>query len=73
MIKMESYEINGHLLVKTYSDTGMKIRQDETGDLYDEAHDPAEMHRTYTETDEPIETSEADAEEIVDILTGGES
>ena len=73
MIKIESYEINGHLLVKTYSDAGMKIRQDETGILYDEAHDPAEMHRTYTETDEPVDASEADAEEIVDILTGGES
>ena len=73
MIKTETYEINGHSLIKTYSDAGFKIRQDETGILYDEANDPAEMHRTYTETDEPIETSEADAEEIVDILTGGES
>ena len=73
MIKTETYEINGHILVKTYSDTGFKIRQNETRDIYDEAIDPADSGRTYTETDEPIETSEADAEEIVNILTGGES
>ena len=72
MIKQETYEINGHTLVKTYSDAGMKIIQDETGLLYDEAHDPAEVGRTYTESDEPIEIieTESDAEEIVGILTG---
>lgn len=42
-------------LVITYSDQHMMIRQDETGYLYDEAIDPEYMHRTYTETDIPIE------------------
>ena len=37
---------------------------------YDEAYDPIELGRTYTETDIPIETDEAEAEEIVNILTG---
>lgn len=45
-------------LVRTYSDQGMMIRQDETGYLYSEAIDPDYMHRTYTETDIPIEQEE---------------
>ena len=45
-------------LVRTYSDAGMMIRQDETGNLYAEAIDPDYMGRTYTETDIPIQTEE---------------
>ena len=44
-------EENGWVLVRTYSDIGKMIRQDETGELYIEAIDPDFMHRTYTETD----------------------
>lgn len=44
----------GWTLVRTYSDAGMKIRQDEAGYLYDEAVDPQFVGRTYTETDIPI-------------------
>lgn len=44
---------DGVVLNRTYSDRGMKIERD--GDLYDEAIDPAELNRQYTETDEPIE------------------
>lgn len=73
MIQTENFEINGHALVRTYSDAGLRIRKDGTDEVYDEAVDPADSGRTYTETDEPVDTSEADAEEIVDILTGGES
>ena len=47
------------------------IRQDETGELYGEAVDPAFAGRTYTETDIPAE-DEATAEEILDILLGGD-
>ena len=36
---------------------------------YSEACDPAELNRTYTETDIPID-GEAEAEEILDILMG---
>lgn len=73
MIQTEPLTINNHALIRTYSDAGFIIRKDGTDEIYDEAIDPADSGRTYTETDEPVDTSEADAEEIVDILTGGES
>lgn len=57
-------------LVRTYSDAGMKIKQDGTDIIYDEAIDPADMHRTYTETDEPIEGATSD--ELLSIILGGE-
>lgn len=60
-------EEDGWDLVRTYSSRGMKIRQDETGELYAEAIDPLFMHRTYTETDipvnEPIEDEEISEED----------
>lgn len=61
MIKTEVYRDD---LVRTYSDIGMMIRQDETGDIYAEAIDPVYMNRTYTETDIPIETEE-EVEKII--------
>lgn len=64
-------EINGNI-VHTWSDKGMKIHGGFPEGDYDEAYDPIELGRTYTETDIPIETDEADAEEIVNILTGEE-
>ena len=73
MIKTETLIINNREFIRTYSDAGFKIRKDGTDEIYDEAIDPADSGRTYTETDEPVDTSEADAEEIVNILTGGES
>lgn len=39
--------------VRTYSSLGMKIERD--GARYDEAIDPKDKGRVYTETDEPIE------------------
>ena len=45
-------------LVRTYSDAGMMIIQDGTGDMYAEAIDPDYMNRTYTESDTPIEEDE---------------
>ena len=44
---------DGVVLNRTYSDLGMMIERD--GVRYSEAIDPAELGRTYTETDEPIE------------------
>ena len=61
-------EIIGNL-IKTYSDLGMKIHGGVPEDDYDEAYDPIELGRTYTETDIPIE-EDVTAEEIVNILTG---
>lgn len=47
---------DGVVLNRTYSDLGMMIERD--GVRYSEAVDPAELGRTYTETDEPIELPE---------------
>ena len=44
---------DGVVLNRTYSDNGMMIERE--GVRYDEAIDPAELNRQYTETDEPIE------------------
>lgn len=64
MIIQERFQLeeNGWVFVKTYSDSGMKILQDETGALYDEAIDPEFTNRTYTETDIPIENEEEDVD-----------
>ena len=62
MIVTENYEGNPDL-VKTYSDAGMLIIQDETGNMYAEAVDPVSTHRTYTESDVPIESEDATPED----------
>lgn len=56
MIKTENLTIGGREFVKTYSDLSMMIERD--GVRYSEAIDPAEFGRTYTETDEPIDTTD---------------
>lgn len=74
MIQQETINFNGRLLVRTYSDAGKKIIQQETGWVYDEAVDPLDMHRVYTESEEDIEQSEDDgdgdisADEVVSAL-----
>ncbi len=55
MIKTENVEINGLKLVHTYSDAGYTIRQNENCEEYYDAIDPADMVRTYTETENKIE------------------
>ena len=69
MIQTEYYTTrpDGVVLVRTYSDAGMMIEQDGTGAQYAEAIDPENMHRTYTETDIPIEGDET-AEEVLSML-----
>lgn len=59
MIRTEELTINGKVFIKTWSDEGKMIERD--GALYEEAIDPAEFGRTYTETDVDIELSETDA------------
>ena len=70
MIKTESVTIGGKAFIRTYSDKGMYIHGGSPEADYSEALDPAELGRTYTETNIPIEGDEATAEEIVEILTG---
>ena len=55
MIITEYYmtRADGVVLNRTYSDVGFMIERD--GVRYSEAIDPAELNRTYTETDEPVE------------------
>ena len=70
MIQTETITINDKQYVRTYSDRGMMIHGGVPEADYDEAVDIAELGRVYTETDIPIEEEEAEAEEIVSILTG---
>lgn len=53
MIITENLIINDKSFVKTCSDSGYMVERD--GIRYAEAIDPAELGRTYTETDEPVE------------------
>ena len=68
MIKTENLTINSEQYVRTYSDNGMMIHGGFPEADYEEAIDPADSGRTYTETDIPIES---DSDTIIDILTGG--
>lgn len=55
MIVTENVTRYGREFVRTYSDGGYRIMQDGTGRIYDEAVDPINSGRTYTETEEEIE------------------
>ena len=55
MIIVEQFSEN---LVRHYSDKGMKIKQVETGLVYDEAIDLIPCEYTYEETDDIIEVEE---------------
>lgn len=59
--------------VHTYSDAGMKIRQDQTGIVYEDAMDVPEMGYAYTETDEPIADVEVTDSEALSIIMGRDS
>ena len=48
--------------IRTYSDSGMQIRQDQTGTLYYDAVDVPDKY-TYTETDIPIPREAVDIDE----------
>lgn len=60
---------DGVKLYRTYSDSGMKISQDDTLYVYDEAIDVEDTSHTYTETDVPIE-DDVTAEEALAALEG---
>lgn len=58
MLVREFYKHNDVLdedMYRTYSDEGYKIKQEETGIIFDEAIDLESNNYTYTETDEKIE------------------
>lgn len=62
--------INGISFVRTYSDTGHKVERD--GVVYDEAIDPADAGRTYTESSEMVgeDVTDADYAEAGRIMMG---
>lgn len=70
MIINENLTINGREFVLTYSDSGYLIERD--GVRYSEAIDPAELGRTYVETDELAEIADETAAKAAayDILMG---
>lgn len=62
-------EILNERLVRHYSDQGMKLKQVETGSLYDEAVDLIPCQYTYEETEIPVKQDElADAINALHIL-----
>ena len=69
MIIQEQFKIGDRDFIRTYSDCNVMIHGGSPEGDYSEACDPADLNRTYTETDIPID-GESTAEEIVDILTG---
>ena len=70
---------DGVRLLISYSDGGKKIRQEQTGILYDSAIDVENAPYTYTETSEPVdepvdpEYHEPDipAQDALDAIFGG--
>lgn len=58
MIKTETFQIHGVDFIRTYSDSGFKIHGGMPEDDYAVAEDPAELNRTYTETDILIDESD---------------
>lgn len=71
MIRTENVTINGKAFVRTYSDRGKLIHGGMPESDYSEALDPADLGRTYTETDTPID-ADTNAEQILNILLGGD-
>ena len=67
----ERITINGKEYIRTYSDAGFLIHGGTPEGDYSEATDPAELNRTYTETDIPIEGetgNEVDPSTVVERL-----
>lgn len=64
MIRTETMTINGISFVRTYSDTGRKVERD--GVAYDEAIDPADTGRTYTESSEMVGEDEESEDEYAE-------
>ena len=66
----ETLYINNKEFTRNYSNAGRYVVRD--GVSYSEAYDPAEFNRQYTEGEIMEDyNSSSEAEEIVNILTGG--
>lgn len=75
MIVQEHIEIDGRDFIRTYSDSGKYVVGGEPYGEYEEACDPAELGRTYTEGElmPPDEQTIEDKAEAYDILMGVEA
>lgn len=60
MIVKEKVKINGVDFIYTYSDSQYIIKQVETGELYGEAYDLAELPKEYEETNIKIDEFKID-------------
>lgn len=56
---------------RRYSDQNVKIRQIETGVIYEDAVDVIPCQYTYEETEVPIEESALDPQDALDMIFGG--
>ena len=57
--------------IHTYSNIGMKIKQEQKGIIYDDAMDVPEKGYTYIETNEPIDSERSlTPEEALNIILG---
>lgn len=64
-------EIIDNTAVRHWSDANVKIRQIETGTLWNDAVDILPCQYTYEETDEPLDPEDIDDAEALAIITGG--
>lgn len=67
MLRTETVTFNGKEYIRTWSDANMMIERD--GALYEEAIDPIDSGRVYTETEQPIaDESEATESDYIAAL-----
>lgn len=71
MIVSKTFDINGVSHVRHYSDSGLMIASD-GGIEYEVAEDLTSLGKTYHETETPVESEPGEAEEILNILLGGD-
>ena len=71
-IIQEHFLVGERDFIRTCSDAGFYIHGGSPEGDYSEACDPAELNRTYTETNIPVDGGSG-AEEILNVLLGGET
>ena len=64
-------EIIDNMVIRHWSDANVKLRQVETGTLWNDAVDILPCAYTYEETDELLDPVEIDDAEALAIITGG--
>lgn len=57
---------------RRYSNLGVKLRQVETGNLYDDAVDKVPCAYTYEETETPVDSYPMEPQDALDLIFGGD-